>query len=87
MSTTHSHLTPQPAHTGNGPTTKQLVWVIVGALLLVGLFASGSSKSSGGTSSYTATTRSAWCQTHADDQWSGQMDDTTRRYFAECTGS
>jgi hypothetical protein len=32
----------------------------------------------------TVTTRSAWCQTHADDQWSGQMDDTTRRYFAEC---
>lgn len=34
--------------------------------------------------SYTRVTMSAWCMTHAHDQWSGVVDDTTRRYLREC---
>lgn len=64
----------------------QIFWIIFGGLLVLGMFTGGATsgnKSTGGGSTYTPT-KSAWCQQHEDDEWSGEVDSVTRRYFAEC---
>lgn len=63
----------------------QWILLILAGLFVLGLLAGGASSSgtTGGTSNYTPT-KSAWCKQHEDDEWSGRMDSTTKRYFAEC---
>lgn len=86
----------QPMSTPTAPPKKslsgwQIFWIIFGGLVVIGMFTGGAASSgskpasgSGNSYSYTATTLSVWCETHGDDQWSGEMDSTTRRYLNEC---
>ena len=55
-------------------------WIVFAGLAVIGMF---SNNSSTGTTP-TVKTKSEWCRTHASDEWSGEMDSTTKRYLSEC---
>lgn len=58
-------------------------WIVVA--VIAGLYVIGLAGSGGATSTVdTPASRSAWCAEHADDPWSGQYDEVTRRYMDEC---
>lgn len=58
----------------------EIFWVCFFVLLVIGMFTPKDSTYS----TKSTPTKSAWCQTHAHDQWSGQMDPVIKRYLNEC---
>lgn len=54
------------------------------ALIIFGILVLLSCAGFGSTVTPKTPAKSTWCQTHAHDQWSGQMDPVIKRYLDEC---